>query len=387
MPIGDKYLPPEHREESSETVPLDLLLCDSCGHLQNNSVIDPLRIYPHYLSRPAAVNPVLSDAYREYAEGVLAKYSPAKGSLVVEMGSNDGIFLNFFRNQGMSVLGVDPALNLAETATNAGVETLPELFTSEIARKIRQEWNQASVVIANFMYANLDNLDDVTDGIRGLLAPDGVFMFETNYRADVFQKDLIETINHEHLSYFSIRPLQVFFRKHGMKMVDAQRVPSKGGSIRCAVRLADNQHEISPSVEKMIEDEMNLKLYDVDFYQSCASHIAKVRGEIDQMASGIRSAEKKMAAYGTSIGATTLIYQLGLGESLEFLVDDDPYRQNLVSPGYHIPVVSAEALATQRPEHVAVLAPLYSEIIRNKNSAYTQRGGHFIDVWPSVVHY
>jgi len=387
MPIGDKYLPYDNREESNDTVPLDLMLCSSCGQFQTNTLIDPDRIYPHYLSRPAAVNPVLSDAYQAYAKDVLNTYRPAKGSLVVELGSNDGIFLNFFKNQGMSVLGVDPARNLADAATKSGIETLPTLFTSDVARQIRKDRGPASVVIANFVYANIDDIEDATDGIRELLTPDGVFMFETNYRVDVFQKHLIETITHEHVSYFAVKPFKGFFERHGMKLVDVERVPSKGGSIRCTVQPIGSQAKVSPSVEESIALEEDLGLFGVDFYRPCASHIEAVRAELGQMLGGATSERKPVAGYGTSIGATTLIYQLGLGDKLKFLVDDDPYRQNLVSPGYHIPVTSAQALHDQRPNYVLILAPLYSERIRSRNQEYADGGGRFVDVWPQIeVH-
>jgi len=386
-PVGDKYLPSERRDETRQTIPLDLYMCRSCGHLQTGAVVNPSFIYKHYLSRPAAVNSVLSDAYQEYAEHILTRFKPTQGSLIVEIGSNDGAFINFFRGRGISVLGVDPAENLAETATKGGIETIPTFFSSEVAKEIKKNRGDASAVVANFMYANVDDLDDLTRGIRALLTPDGVFMFETNYRVDVFQKDLVETVNHEHLSYFSVKPLQTFFARHDMELIDVKRVPSKGGSIRCTAQLSGGPHEVSMEVEKLIAYEEDLGIYDGEFYRPCGSHIQSVREELQQILSDFKSQDKIMAGYGTSIGATIFIYQLGLSEYLKFLVDDDPYRQNLVSPGYHIPVVPAKALFDERVDYVLILAPLYSEKIMSKNQAYKEQGGHFIVIWPEVKVY
>ena len=384
MPVGDKYLPPERREETRETIPLDLYLCTVCGHLQTGAVVNPEVIYKHYLSRPAAVNPVLSDAYQIYAENILSQVRPVQESLMVEIGSNDGAFLNFFKSHGMSVLGVDPADNLAEAATKSGFETFPTFFTSEIAQNIRKERGPASVVIANFTYANIDDLNDVTQGILELLSPDGIFMFETNYRVDVFQKYLIETINHEHLSYFSVKSLKVFFSRHGMELIDVEHVPSKGGSIRCSVQLSGGKRAVSPTVETHIALEDSLDIYSIDFYTPCASHIHSIRDELLEVLGDIKAEGRTVAGYGTSIGATVFIYQLCLGEIIKFLVDDDPYRQNLVSPGYHIPVLASQAIYDQKADCVLILAPLYAERIMGKNRAYTDQGGQFITIWPKI---
>lgn len=383
-PVGDKYLPPERREETKDLIPLDLYMCSACGHMQTGAVINPEVVYKHYLSRPAAVNPTLSEAYQEYAQNIVDRYDPTKENLIVELGSNDGAFLNFFNQKGLRVLGVDPAENLAAAATSIGVETLPTFFSTELSKQIKKDKGEASVVITNFAYANMDDLNDVTEGIRNLLASNGVFSFETNYRLDVFQKDLLETINHEHLSYFSVKPLDTFFKAHGMQLINVEKVPSKGGSIRCTAQLAGGPHPRAKAVDKLILNEEAMSLYDVSFYQSCANHISSVRSEMATVLADVASGKKAAAGYGTSIGATIFIYQLGLGEMLQFLVDDDPYRQSLVSPGYHIPVVSGQSLADEKPDYVLILAPLYAKQIMEKNRAYTDAGGNFVVVWPEV---
>jgi len=383
-PVGDKYLPSDRRDETRETIPLDLYLCKSCGHLQTGAVVSAATIYKHYLSRPAAVNPVLSDAYRQYAEGIIADVHPSENGLIVELGSNDGAFLNFFKEQGMKVLGVDPAENLATAATNMGVETLPTFFSAELAAQIKAERGAASVIITNFAYANMDDLNDVTKGIRDLLAPDGVFMFETNYRVDIFQKHLLETINHEHLSYFAVMSLRDYFPRHGMELVNVEHVPSKGGSIRCTVQLAGGPRTVSANIQEHIANEESLGVYETGFYKACADHVQAAKEELGRILVKNGSQGKTFAGYGTSIGATIFTYQLGLGDSIKFFVDDDPYRQNLVSPGYHIPVVANQALFDEKPDYVLIMAPLYAEQIITKNQEYRDQGGQFIVIWPNI---
>jgi SAM-dependent methyltransferase len=386
-PIGDRYLPEDRKEETRENIPLDLFLCADCGHLQVGAIINPNLIYDHYLSRPAAVNSVLSDAYRGYAQSIVERYQPGVESLIVEMGSNDGAFLNFFKERGIPVLGVDPAQNLAEVATKNGVPTITTFFAEAVAEDIVREHGNASVFIANFVFANIDDVDDVIKGVCKVLARDGVFMFETNSRVDIFQKFLIEAINHEHASYFAVKSLQTFLARHGLELINVEHMPAKGGALRYSAQFAGGPHAVQSAVEDYVRQEEELGVYTTEFYQECDGKIRSVREEMGGRLAAWKKEGKTFAGYGTSIGATILIYQLGLGTYLDFLVDDDPYRQNLVSPGFHIPVVSAEQLHEQRPDYVVILAPLYAESIMHKNKDYADKGGHFINIWPDMTVY
>jgi hypothetical protein len=169
-----------------------------------------------------------------------------------------------------------------------------------------------------------------------------------------------------------------------MELIDVEHVPSKGGSLRCTVQHAQGLRSVDPSVAEFIAQEDELGIYDTAFYQPCRNQILSVRDELKSALCELKEQGHTFAGYGTSIGATILIYQLELGEYLQFLVDDDPYRQNLVSPGYHIPVVSPETLSQDKPSYTLILAPLYAEQIMAKNSGYADSGGHFIKIWPTV---
>jgi len=384
IPVGDKYLPVEQCDETRETIPLDLYLCNGCGHMQLGAVANPDAVFKHYLSRPAAVNPGLSDAFKEYAQGILSDIGEKNNDLIVEIGSNDGTFLNFFKGHGMPVLGVDPAYNLAEAATKMGVPTMPVFFDSQAAHTIKREHGTASAIVTNFTLASVDNFDEFTQGIEEILSDHGIYMFETQYRVDGFQRHLLETLNNEQLSIFAVKPLNTYFHRHGLDLINVHHTPSKGGSIRCTVQRAGGPRPVSPTVQEHISLEDSLGVFGLDFYRPCASHIQAAREEVAQVLTTIKAGGQTIAGYGTSIGATMLTYQLKLGESISFFVDDDPYRQNLVSPGYHIPVLAPQALLEEKPDYVLIMAPLYTEQIINKNKAYVDQGGHFVTVWPEV---
>lgn len=380
-PPGDKYVPPERKGEVVETVPLDFMLCPKCGGMQTSAVVDPEFLYRHYLSRPAAVNATLSGAFADYARDLLERFSK-EGGLSVELGSNDGIFSRYLIDNGLRAVGVEPAINLAEQATAAGVQTYPDFFTEELATKIRDEHGAADIMIANHMFANIDDVDQVMRGVDILLGDEGVMSLQTFYMIDVMQKMLLENFNHEHLSYFSVGPLQTFFAKHGFELFEVQRVPAKEGSIRCFIQRKGASRAIHPSVEQLVAEEREFGLRQNETYQSVTAFVTGMRKSLHDALGPHRDAGGKIAGYGTSIGATTFTYQYDLGDVLEFYVDDDPYRQGLISPGYEHPVRPRDALESENVNAVVVLAPLYADKIIANNQEAVDRGTSFLKIWP-----
>ncbi len=236
-PLGDDFIPADRGPQHQPVYPLDLWLCADCGNVQLGHVINPDIVYPEY-RYTSSISLGLTEHFQAYADALLARAGTAPGALVVELGSNEGAMLRAFQRRGLRTLGVDPAREIAARATAAGIETLAAYFTAALAANLRQERGAASLVIANNVFANIDDLADVVEGVRGLLAPDGLFVMETSYCLDVVEKALIDTIFHEHLTYFAAAPLAVFFGRWGMELVDVERVETKGGSLRATAQLA-----------------------------------------------------------------------------------------------------------------------------------------------------
>jgi predicted TPR repeat methyltransferase len=206
-------------------------------------VINPEILYGNYLYQ-TSISLGLVEHFRTYAEEVVRQVAPVPNALVLDIGSNDGSLLKAFKDHGLRVLGVDPAREIARKATESGVETIADFFTAKLAREIRKKHGPAAIITANNVFANIDHLADVAAGIRELLAQDGVFVFETSYLLDVLQKSLLETFFHEHLCYFSVRPLEAFFRRNGMELFDVKRVATKGGSIRGFAQLGGGPRKV-----------------------------------------------------------------------------------------------------------------------------------------------
>ncbi len=373
----------EHAGVQELSVPLGLYLCGECGHLQLLDVVNPGVQYNNF-RYTTTISPGLPEHFLKFVDEVIASTGTAPASRVVEVGSNDGTLLRAFKERDMNVLGVDPAQTIAERATQSGVTTLPTFFTRELALKIRSERGPADIVIANNTFANIDDLSDFAAAIRSLLTPKGVFVFETSYGADVVQKTLIDTVYHEHLSYFMAGPLDRYFQRHGLQLIDVQHIWTKGGSIRGTVQLADGPLRRLPSVDRMIAEETRLGFDGKAPFDRMKASVAALQNEIAALVGASKAAGNRIAAYGASVGTVTLIQQFGIGPSLDFVADDSPLCEFLSSPDYRIPVLRPEAIYDRKPDLIVLLAWRYADTIIAKHQRFLAQGGEFIIPLPEV---
>lgn len=382
-PLANAFVPAKCLGRVQETYPLDLFLCHGCGHLQLLDVVDPEVLFRNYIY-VSSTSPVFVEHFRRYADEVLGRVMPPAGALVVEIGSNDGTLLKFFQDRGMRVLGIDPAQDIARRATESGIETLPTFFTSELARKIKGERGPAVIVVANNVFAHADDLADITKGVRDLLTRDGIFVFEVSYLVDVIEKTLFDTIYHEHLSYHSVEPLEAFFRRHGMELIAAECVDTHGGSLRGTVQIGGGARPVSPSVDRLIALEKGFALHRAETFKSFAADIDRVKGRLGTLLRGLRAQGKTVAGYGAPAKATTLLFHFDLGDLLDFIVDDSPLKQNMFTPGHHIPVLAPQAIYERKPDYLLILAWNFSQPIMKKHQAFRNQGGRFIVPLPEI---
>ncbi len=384
--IADAYLPASRAAETSNRYPLDLYLCTACGHLQLLDVVRADILFRDYTYRTA--NSLgLMEHFRRYAEKIYTLAAPSSQSLAVEIGSNDGTLLRFFQQRGMRVIGVDPARHIAREATAAGIETLAEFFTLELAAGVVQEHGRAAIVAANNVFAHADSLGDVAEGVRALLAPNGLFVFEVSYLFDILERLLFDTVYHEHLCYHSVHPLARFLARHGMQLIAVERLPTKGGSIRCIAQSAGGPREVDASVPELLAAEEAQGLGRLETFQRFAARINTIKEEVRDTLRGFRSRGVQIAGFGASATVTTLLHHFELPEFLEFLVDDNPSKWGLVSPGHHLPIQSPQALAEQRIGCVVILAWAYAGNIMDNHRDFQASGGRFVVPLPRVQVY
>lgn len=381
--VDAKSAAQQHVGVQGASVPLALYRCNDCGHVQLLDVVDPNVQYNNF-RYTTTISLGLPEHFRKFASEVMTATGTMPGGFVLEIGSNDGTLLRAFKEHGAKVLGVDPAQKIADSATQSGAKTLAAFFTETLARQIRAEYGAADIVIANNTFANIDDLADFAAAVRAVLAPNGLFVFETSYGADVVQKTLIDTVYHEHLSYFMVAPLDRYFSRHGMQLVDIQHIWTKGGSIRGMAKLASGSRVRSQSVDTMMAEEIRLGFDGMAPFRKMSAKVVALSQEIDALVTARVAAGKRVAAYGASVGTVTLIEQFGIGPSLDFVADDNPLCETLGGSNYHIPVLRSEEIYTRNPQTIILLAWRYADTIVGKHRRYIEAGGEFVIPLPEV---
>ncbi|ARJ66497.1 SAM-dependent methyltransferase [Magnetospirillum sp. ME-1] len=383
-PPANAFVPESELGRAQERFPLDVFFCEDCAHVQLLDVVDPRVLFEHYVY-VSGTSPVFVKHFEDYAAFVMERFKPVAGGLVLDIGSNDGTLLSFFQKAGMRVLGIDPAQEISATATARGIPTICGFFGADKGAEIAAGHGKAEVITANNVFAHIDDLSGVVDGVRGLLSPSGVFVFEVSYLVDVFENTLFDTIYHEHLDYHSVKPLVRFFAAKGMELIEAIRVGSHGGSLRGIAQLKGGVRPVGQSVADAVALEERLGLDKAATLAKFAADIEALGAELNRLLQTLKGEGKRIGAFGAPAKATTLMYHFGIGPDLvDFIIDDSPLKQGLYSPGMHIPVVSSADGFAREPDYLVILAWNFARPIIEKNVAFREKGGKFIIPIPKV---
>lgn len=383
-PAGDHYLTPDRHPEKLPVFPLSLFQCRRCGHVQLGAIVDPDYLYSEYIYVTSS-SLGLAEHFKDYAKKTAEKLNLKPGSLVVEIGSNDGTMLRAFQDLGMRVVGVDPAREIAQKATASGVRTINAYFSSEIAARIVADEGPALLVIANNVMANVNSPREVVEAVKMVLDPQGVFVFETGYSKYLTEDCVFDNIYHEHIDYYAVAPLVRFFQSLGMRLFDVHVSASKGSSIRCYADLAEACRSVAPGVGELVLREKQFRYQEPEPYERLSRRLLATKNELQKIVAPAIKRGEKIAGFGASVGVTTVLYHFELGHSITLLIDDNPARQGLASPGLGLPVCSPEILyAENRPDRVLLLAWRYAEAIVGRHSRYARDGGQFVRILPEV---
>lgn len=378
-PPGNNFLRREDLGGAEARYPLELNFCEHCHHVQLAHVVDPKILYQNNYSYVSATSAHFVRHLEAYAAEMIARCGLAPKSLVADIGSNDGTCLQFFQRGGMEVVGVDPAVNIAERATERGIRTVPAFFSYDLAKELRDEFGPASFITSHNACAHIDHLDDVLNGVNHWLADDGVFVLEVGYFVDVYSKLQFDTIYHEHLDYHTVEPFESLFARKGMEMLSVQRIEPQGGSIRVLAQKAGGPRVRDDSVDALIALERDLRFDDADTFRAYGERIGQLGEQLRGMLAELKRDGHSIAGFGAPTKATTLLGHFGIGgESLDFIIDENPLKQGLYSPLSHLPVLPAEELYARRPDFLLILAWNFAEPIMSTHRKYAEEGGQFI---------
>jgi len=382
-PVAEKYVTKDELDKPTPSYPLDLHICLDCGHVQMLEVVDPAFLFDNYTYESGKTKRII-EHFDEVAEATMRRYNVPAGGLAVDIGSNDGSLLGRFKQRGMRVLGVDPAKDIARKATDAGIQTIADFMSLNLAKQIKREYGPAAVVTAFNVFAHNDDIAGMAECVRELLAPEGVFVFEASYLLDILDRMLLGTIFHEHVSHHSIKPMVSFLRRHGLELIDIQRNSIQGGSIVGSVQLLGGPHPVSSNVEKMLAIERNHKLDQPETLRKFSRDLQQLKHRLETMMADLKRQGKTIWGYGAARSGTTLIAQMNLGKIISHIVDDSPDKQNRFSPGDHIPILPTKELYEKMPDYVFILAWIHAQPIIKNNREYLERGGRFIICVPDI---
>lgn len=382
-PWADDYVSKENLSKIHKIIPLAVNICENCGHGQLSHFIDPREVYLNYTYETASTLG-LSDHFKSSASYIISKYKPKNNSLVVDIGSNDGILLSYFKDSGMNVLGIDPMPGIAERATNNGINTWSDFFNSKTVDKIKNQLGEADIVTSNNLVANIDDLDEFISNIANLMNDDSIFFFETFYFYSQIKNFVWDFTYHEHVSYFTVKPLINYFKKFNLELIDVSPNQTKGGSIRCCFQKIGGKHNIDLSVGEHIKLENLFNLPSKELFSSYSEKIESHKKEFINFMNNLITEGKKIDGYGASATSTTLIYHYQMGNYLRYLYDDFTVKQGLYSPGYHIPVLSSNEIYEKDPDYIIIIAWRYYEKIISRHHDFLKKGGKFIIPLPEL---
>jgi len=377
-PLADDFLSPDRLGKPEVYHPLEVFICDNCSLVQIGYVVPPEILFQKDYPYESSTTKTGVKHFHSLAQEASSKFGLCSDDLVVDIGSNVGVLLQGFKDQGIDVLGIDPAGNICEIARSNGIETMNEFFSEELAIKIVKAKRKAKIVTGTNVVAHINDHHSLVRGIDILLAERGVFIFEAPYLVTLIDNMEYDTIYHEHLSYLSVKPMTTLFDKFGMEIFDVKKVDIHGGSLRYFV-ARKNDYPISENVNRLVEMENEKKIYEIGTLKNFAKSVQNNREELTWMLKSIKHEGKRIAGVSAPAKGMTLLNYCKIGtETLDFITEKSPLKIGKYTPGAHIPILPDSELTEQMPDFALLLAWNFATEIMGNLSTYRKAGGKFI---------
>lgn len=377
QPLANNLLRAEDLSAVEPKFPLKVAVCPECWLVQITDIVPPVELFEEYLYFSS-----FSDAMLEHSKEAAKSHTMSgkldNSSFVVEVASNDGYLLKNFVSSGIPCLGIEPAKNIAQVATQMGVPTICEFFGASTARGVVESHGSADLILGNNVFAHAPDINDFVSGLAILLKESGRVVLEFPYLGDFIEKIEFDTVYHEHVFYFSLLALAPAFARHGLEIFDIERLTIHGGSLRLFAGHK-GRHSVTSRYKDLMASELAVGMNTAPFYHSFAEKVRALRDQLLDLLLKLKSEGKSIAAYGASAKGSTLLNYMNIGSGiLDFVVDRSTCKQSRFTPGTHLPILPPAQLRSRSPDYTLLLTWNFSEEILTQQQDYRSEGGMFI---------
>jgi len=384
MPLAGAFLN-KSQINSEFLYPMAMQFCQNCSSVQVDTVIPLDVLFKKYFYFSSSINTLVEHFYD--LSNIVSKKYLKNGGNVLEIGCNDGVFLNhMIKKSGVNCIGVDPAKNVIKKISNKKISAYNKPFNLELAKKIKLRFKKIDLIISSFSFGHIDNMQSVAEGIDLLLSKNGTFIFEIYYLGTVIKELQYDMMYHEHMTYYTIKSLKKFLLKYNLKIFDIEKIKLRSGSLRFSCCRLSDKRDVSKNVKKYSNIENKYGFNKLSYLKNYNNKIFKTKTDITQTIKKLKKNNKTIYGYGASGRGTIIMNYCGLDKTyLDYVVDDAPAKRGKYTPGTHVKIVSWQDLEKiGYPDYFVLFAwPFLSEIVK-KRSEYLKNGGKFIVPLPKV---
>ena len=385
-PLCESYVCRDDLDKMEPYYPLHVYVCDNCYLAQLDEFVPAKEIFTEYAYFSSFADSWVQHA-KDYTRMVVDRFGLNRQRTVVEIASNDGYLLQHFVELGIPNFGIEPAANVADAATNRGVETIVKFFGVETASELVANGRRADLLLGNNVLAQVPDINDFVAGMKIMLKPGGVLTMEFPHLLRLMKENQFDTIYHEHFSYFSFITVAKIFAAHGLTLFDVDQIPTHGGSLRIYGRHSeDDSKPIEQRAQNLYDSEIEAGLNRMETYQSFTEQVKETKRRILEFLIRVRRAGKKVVGYGAPGKGNTLLNYCGIRtDFIDFTVDRNPYKQGKYLPGSRIPIFAPDKLEQSRPDFVVIMPWNFKDEIMEQLAHIREWGGKFVIFIPDVA--